>query len=98
MDKLPKEALEVYLKKRPHGMLNPDEEFGQRYVPLPDVNDLKEDEVLVHILWVSCDPAMRGWMSSAPSYIEPVAIGATMRAAAVGEVVAGTAFKKGQLV
>jgi NADPH-dependent curcumin reductase CurA len=37
---------------------------------------------------VSLDPAMRGWMNDARSYIPPVEIGAVMRAAAAGEVTA----------
>lgn len=31
--------------------------------------------VIVRVLAVSIDPAMRGWMSTAKSYLPPVAIG-----------------------
>ena len=36
--------------------------------------------VLVKTLYLSLDPAMRGWMNDAKSYIPPVEIGAVMRA------------------
>ncbi|EED90056.1 zinc-dependent alcohol dehydrogenase, partial [Thalassiosira pseudonana CCMP1335] len=43
--------------------------------------------VLVHRLYLSLDPAMRGWMSSAKSYLPPVPIGEVMRGATLSEVV-----------
>jgi NADPH-dependent curcumin reductase CurA len=45
-------------------------------------------ELLVKILYLSLDPAMRGWMNEGKSYIEPVGIGEVMRAGAVGRVIA----------
>ena len=45
-------------------------------------------ELLVQILYLSVDPAMRGWMNATRSYIPPVEIGAVMRAAGVGWVMA----------
>ncbi|MCG8295064.1 MULTISPECIES: NADP-dependent oxidoreductase [Pseudomonas] len=47
-----------------------------------------EGEVLVKNLYLSLDPAMRGWMNEGKSYIAPVALGQVMRALGVGEVVA----------
>jgi NADPH-dependent curcumin reductase len=47
-----------------------------------------EDGVLIKVLYLSLDPAMRGWMNDAKSYIAPVAIGEVMRAGGVGRVVA----------
>jgi len=43
--------------------------------------------VLVKVLQVSLDPAMRGWMSDKPSYLPPVELGAVMRAGTSGVVV-----------
>ncbi len=57
--------------------------FEETPVPQP-----KEGEVLVKILYISLDPAMRGWMNAGRSYIRPVEIGEVMRAGTVGEVVA----------
>ena len=44
--------------------------------------------VLVKTLYLSLDPAMRGWMNEGKSYIPPVEIGAVMRAGGVGQVIA----------
>jgi len=44
--------------------------------------------VLVKTLYLSLDPAMRGWMNEGKSYIPPVEIGAVMRAGGVGQVMA----------
>ncbi|HET9316534.1 MAG TPA: NADP-dependent oxidoreductase [Vicinamibacteria bacterium] len=44
-------------------------------------------QVLVRVLYVSLDPAMRGWMADRRSYIPPVALGDVMRAIGVGQVV-----------
>jgi len=43
-------------------------------------------ELLIKILYISLDPAMRGWMNEGKSYIAPVEIGAVMRAGALGRV------------
>jgi len=45
-------------------------------------------ELVVEISHVSVDPAMRGWMNAAASYIPPVEIGAVMRAGGIGRVTA----------
>ena len=44
--------------------------------------------VLVKTLYLSLDPAMRGWMNEGKSYIAPVEIGAVMRGGGVGLVIA----------
>jgi NADPH-dependent curcumin reductase CurA len=46
-----------------------------------------EGEVLVKVLMLSLDPAMRGWMNDVPSYVPPVGIGEVMRAIGVGQAV-----------
>ncbi len=52
------------------------------------VAEPKEGELLVKVLYISLDPAMRGWMNDARSYIPPVGIGELMRALGVGMVAA----------
>jgi NADPH-dependent curcumin reductase CurA len=47
-----------------------------------------DGELLVQVLYLSIDPAMRGWMNAGKSYIRPVEIGEVMRAGAVGRVIA----------
>jgi NADPH-dependent curcumin reductase CurA len=45
-------------------------------------------EVVVQVLYLSLDPAMRGWMDDRPSYLPPVRLGDVMRASGVGRVTA----------
>lgn len=52
------------------------------------VRDPRPGEVLVKVLYLSLDPAMRGWMNEGKSYIEPVKIGDVMRAFGAGRVIA----------
>ena len=56
--------------------------------------------VLVKTLYLSLDPAMRGWMNEGKSYIPPVQIGTVMRAGGVGQVIAShnPAFAVGDYV
>jgi len=51
------------------------------------VGEPGEGEVLVQTLYLSLDPAMRGWMNEGKSYIPPVGIGEVMRAGGVGRVI-----------
>jgi NADPH-dependent curcumin reductase CurA len=57
------------------------------YVEEP-VAEPGDGEILVKILYISLDPAMRGWMNEGRSYVPPVGIGEVMRAGAAGRVVA----------
>ena len=56
-------------------------------------------EVLLRVLYVSLDPAMRGWMNESRSYIAPVGLGEVMRALGAGRVVASKdpSLKPGRL-
>jgi len=64
------------------------------------VGEPAEGGVLVKVLSLSLDPAMRGWLNDAKSYIPPVQIGEVMRAGGVGRVVASRnpAFAVGDTV
>jgi NADPH-dependent curcumin reductase CurA len=75
---------QVRLAARPFGMpKRSDWKFTEEPVREPG-----DGEVVVKILYLSLDPAMRGWMNEGKSYIEPVGIGDVMRAGAVGRVTA----------
>jgi NADPH-dependent curcumin reductase len=52
------------------------------------VGEPGEGQVLVKVEYISLDPAMRGWMNDARSYVPPVGLGEVMRAGGAGEVVA----------
>jgi NADPH-dependent curcumin reductase CurA len=57
------------------------------------VRDIGDGEIVVKALYLSLDPAMRGWMNEGKSYIKPVGIGDVMRAGGVGVVVASKSPK-----
>ncbi|TAE71046.1 MAG: NADP-dependent oxidoreductase [Bacteroidetes bacterium] len=72
------------LAKRPFGL--PTRDTWEQTTE--EVREILEGEILVKINYISLDPAMRGWMNDAKSYIAPVGIGEVMRADTVGEVIA----------
>jgi NADPH-dependent curcumin reductase len=72
------------LAARPQGLPGPEcWQFTEEAVAEPG-----EGGVLVKVLSLSLDPAMRGWMNEGKSYIPPVGIGEVMRAGGIGVVVA----------
>jgi len=75
---------QIRLAARPIGLpKRSDWQFIETPVPQP-----RDGEVLVKVLYLSLDPAMRGWMNEGKSYIAPVGIGEVMRAGGVGRVIA----------
>ena len=75
---------QVRLASRPHGLpVLENWQFTTEPVAEPGPGG-----VLVKTLYLSLDPAMRGWMNEGKSYIQPVEIGAVMRAGGVGQVIA----------
>lgn len=73
------------LKERPVGMISPEHyELNEAEIQEPD---LDAGEVLVKVLLISFEPAMRGWVEDKPSYLPPVGIGEVMRASTVGQVI-----------
>jgi NADPH-dependent curcumin reductase CurA len=75
---------QIRLAARPSGLPKAsDWELTTEPVPAPGAG-----EFVVKLSHLSIDPAMRGWMNAGASYIEPVEIGAVMRAGAVGQVAA----------
>ena len=72
------------LAARPVGLPKPsDWSFTEEPAEEP-----RDGEVLVKTLYISLDPAMRGWMNEGRSYIRPVGIDEVMRALAAGRVIA----------
>ena len=70
------------LASRPHGAPT-NENFELKNVELPS---LKDGEVLLRTIYLSLDPYMRGRMSDAKSYADPVEIGDVMVGATVCQV------------
>lgn len=73
----------IVLAARPHGEPTA-ENFRLEEVDAPQT---KDGEVLLRILYLSLDPYMRGRMSAAKSYAQPLAIGDVMVGGTVAEVV-----------
>ncbi len=74
----------LLLRRRPTGLpVATDFELVVQAVPEP-----VEGSVLIRNHYCSLDPAIRGWLEDAPSYIAPIAINDPVRAIAVGQVVA----------
>ncbi len=86
----------VILNKRPIGMPK-DSDF--KVIDTP-VRDIKNEEVLIKIIWLSLDPYMRGRMNDAKSYAKPVPLGDVMTGGAVGEIISSKSktFKIGDIV
>ena len=57
------------------------------------VGEIADGQLLVKTLYLSLDPAMRGWMNEARSYIAPVGLGDVMRAGGIGTVITSKHLK-----
>jgi NADPH-dependent curcumin reductase CurA len=87
MQTLPPEAPPVTVRRfvldsRPNGHVR-ESNFSIEEVPL---GALEEGQVLLETLWISLDPAIRGWLDDRPSYLPPVAVGQTVRSVGIGRV------------
>jgi hypothetical protein len=87
---------QVRLKSRPVGIPQA-EHFEIVNAPVPNLGD---NEVLVRNIYLSVEPAMRGWVSDVANYSEPIPLGTVMRALAVGRVEASrhSDFRPGEFV
>ena len=87
---------QILLKSRPAGRPSPANfELVDRALP-----DAREGEVLRRTMFLSLDPYMRGRMSDAPSYAQPVPLGGVMCGHTVSEVIESRnpKFGKGDIV
>ncbi|OJT07445.1 hypothetical protein TRAPUB_1688 [Trametes pubescens] len=94
----PTQYTKITLAERPKEGIT-DTTFKREVVPF----DLKpgQGQILVKALYASIDPAMRGWLNDARSYLPPVKIGEVMRALVLAEVIEtgpGSKFTKGDIV
>ncbi len=70
------------LSRRPIGTPRPDD-FMLVETPIPQPAD---GSFVVRNRYASLDPAQRGWMDDAPSYMPPIKLGDPVRATTVGQV------------
>ena len=73
----------ILLASRPLGL--PQRENWK--IETVDTTDPGEGEFLAEVLYISLDPAMRGWINEGKSYIEPVGVGDVMRAGGVARII-----------
>jgi len=92
---IPSTVKQIILHERPTAAIEPTT-FKTVQVAASDLTaNLKVDQVIVRVDYVSLDPAMRGWLNTTRSYLPPVQIGEVMRAGGLGEVVkVGSAVTK----
>ncbi len=70
------------LASRPQGLIKAsDFQWHEETIPVPG-----EGELLVRIIYLSLDPAIRGWVRDVKSYMPPVGIGEIMRGITIGVV------------
>lgn len=70
------------LVRRPHGDPQPEDfQFVEESIPEPGPGSF-----VVRNHYASLDPAQRGWMDDAPSYMPPIPLGDAVRATTVGVV------------
>ncbi len=86
----------VVLAARPQG----EPKLTDFRVEQAEMPEMPAGGILVRILWQSLDPYMRGRMDESKSYAAAVAIGGTMEAGCVGEVIASdnAKFAEGDIV
>lgn len=92
----PSKNRQVRLKARPSGIPQA-EHFEIVEVPVPP---LTGHQVLIRNVYLTAEPAMRGWVSAVANYSEPVPLGGVMRGPAVGRVEASLdeRFRPGEFV
>lgn len=82
-------ASAVVFAKRPRGEYEPDVQFRTvEGADAPVDVQLRKGEVLVRVVWLAMEPAMRGWMDAGGSYAVPMRVGEIMRGSGVGQVLA----------
>jgi NADPH-dependent curcumin reductase CurA len=57
-----RDNLEIVLAERPTTDIIPGRTFTQKHGKAPTPDDLKDGQILVETLYLSLDPAMRGWL------------------------------------
>ena len=58
----------IVLAERPKDNIIPGQTFSVKTNPVPTEDDLKDGQVLVETLYLSLDPAMRGWLNGNAAY------------------------------
>ncbi|EAR88163.1 zinc-binding dehydrogenase family oxidoreductase (macronuclear) [Tetrahymena thermophila SB210] len=92
--------VKIVLESRP-GKEYPEKDcFQITYGKPPTESEVKVDQILVRVKFISIDASMRVWISGAKTYMDPVNPGDVMPASCIGEVVFSRSpdLNKGDLV
>lgn len=87
---------QVLLKARPAPDVTADLfKLNDGEIPTPGIGEL-----LIRVIYLSLDPAMRGWIAEAANYQDPVPLGGVMTGFTVGEVIKSnhSEYKAGDIV
>ncbi|ODQ63239.1 NAD(P)-binding protein, partial [Nadsonia fulvescens var. elongata DSM 6958] len=89
----------VKLKARPKGEIIPSNVFEVVEKPIPTLNSLPENGIVVRVKYLSLDPTLRSFISGVDTYMKAVQIGEVMRAWGIGviELTKNPKFKLGDL-
>jgi NADPH-dependent curcumin reductase CurA len=93
---MPSRNRQVLLTTRPQGI----PQFEHFTLGTTDIPTAAEGQILVRNIYLSVDPAQRGWASAEANYSQPVPLGGPMRALAVAIVVESRAvgFSPGEFL
>lgn len=83
-----RENLSIHLVERPKDEIIPGQTFNAKTSPAPSPADLKDGQILVEVLYLSLDPALRAQLNDRRSYVPPVQLGAVMNGASASRVLA----------
>lgn len=89
----PQKSRSWIFRNRPNGLATYSGDRPTFEIVTSELPPLKDDQVLVHPLFLSNDPAQRGWLDDsdpARFYVPPMALDTPMRAFGIGEVVEST--------
>lgn len=67
-----RENLSICLAERPKDEIIPGQTFTQKVSPAPSPADLKDGEILVEVLYLSLDPALRAQLNGKPHFTKAV--------------------------
>jgi len=86
---IPSQYTRIVLNERPGpGPITPQTFKNEKMSTEELKSSMKDTDVFVQVDYLSLDPAMRGWINTARSYLPPVEIGAIMRAGGIATVLA----------
>jgi NADPH-dependent curcumin reductase len=72
----------IVLVARPEGEIK-DSDFRLEEGELPET---QPGQVRIRNVYLSIDPAIRGWLNASAGYVEPIAVGDVIRSAAIGQI------------